>query len=107
MAFTTIVLLTMILIAPAYAQRDITSNLHSQSVFDWYIAKPEDRMASAVAILSESYMPQTEEDFSMFKRAAAFLIDCINQQIGLSDSLPVAQFIPPCLARIESEGLLR
>ncbi|MGF1622969.1 MAG: hypothetical protein ACFCUR_20455 [Rhodomicrobiaceae bacterium] len=107
MALTTIALLTMILIAPAYAQRDITSNLYSQTVFDWYIAKPEDRMASAVAILAERYMPQTEDDFSKFKRAAAFLIDCINQQIGLSDSLPVAQFVPPCLTRIESDGMLK
>lgn len=107
MALTTIALLTIILIAPAYAQRDITSNLHSQTVFDWYIAQPEDRMASAVSILSERYMPQSAEDFSKFKQAAAFLIDCINQQIGLSDSLPVAQFIPPCLARIEADGLLK
>jgi len=107
MTLATIALVTMILLAPAYAQPDITSNLHSQTVFDWYIAKPQDRMASAVSILSEHYMPQTDEEFSRFKRAAAFLIDCINKQIGLSDSLPIAQFVPPCLARIESEGLLK
>ena len=101
-----LLLASALLASPACAQSDIASNLQYQTVFDWYIAKPEDRAASAVAILSEYFMPRTEAEFAQFKKAVAFLIDCLNQHTGTADSEPLASFIPFCLAQIRARGLV-
>ena len=87
------------------AQRETDFELHTQTMFDWYVATPEDRKGTAFNILAQVFMPKSKQDFSKFVRAAEALVECIDRQLGGSDGEPVAKFVEVCMARIGARGL--
>lgn len=87
------------------AQREIDFKLHTQTMFDWYVATPEDRRGTAFNIVAQAFMPKSKQDFSKFVRAAEALVDCIDQQLDGPDGEPVAKFAQVCMARIGARGL--
>ena len=91
----------------ACAQRDTDFELHTQTMFDWYVATPKDRMGTAFNIVAQVFMPKNEQDRSKFVLGAEALVACIDQQMGGPDSEPVAKFVKACMARIEAFGMLK
>jgi hypothetical protein len=90
----------------ACAQREIDYELHTQTMFDWYVARSEDRKGTAFNIVSQVFLPKNEQDFSKFVRAAKALVECIDQRMGGPDGELVAKYVEVCMALIRARGLL-
>lgn len=102
-----VAVVTMIAFSHASAQRDLDFTLHTQTMFDWYVASPDDKKATALAVIAQIFMPNSSEDFAKLVRATEFLVACIDQHSGGSGSAPVAKFAELCVAEIEVQDLLK
>jgi len=90
----------------ACAQPEIDHELHTQTMFDWYVARPDDRKGTAFNIVSQVFLPKNEQDISKFVRAGKALVECIDQRMGGPDGEPVAKYAEVCMALIRARGLL-
>ena len=88
----------------ACAQRERDFELHTQTMFDWYIATPQDRMGTAFNIVTQA-IPNSKQDFPKLVRAAEAFVECIDRQLRGPDSEPVAKFVEVCMALIGARGL--
>jgi len=106
MIILTFAAMMIISVSVSDAQNDLDGNLHKQTMFDWYIASPEARLATAVNIIAEVFIPEGQEEFDKFRLASKALVACINGQLQDADSRMVAPVANFCLKLIRTHGFL-
>jgi len=97
----------LILSAQTPGPRDPDFSLYNGTLFDWYIAEPEDRLATSVMIIAQHFFTESRDGHSRMKYAAAVLADCLNRKAQSTGSELLAEAASDCVARIRADGVFK
>ena len=99
-------LLVLVLIGNAPAQDGADSELVSGTMFDWSIAKQDERLTTAATFVGGYFILSTQRDFDNFRKAVETMVACMNYQMSKPGDAPIASVAEECVMMLKAAGVL-